>query len=414
VKARLGAAAIAVLLASPTSGLAGDNPWAVIKDMFHEPVSELKQQLKQLRPPAKARTAPKPKASSAAPETAAEVDSAPAPIPIARPAAATLASHALEDPTPPPAATPPQGNSPILVDQAGATSASVEDGVDADPDTDVSASGPVEGAGHAAGASVVADTDVAVAGPVPPVGKVLPPPTAEEPDEFETALTPIPRPRPENVIAFAAVGPEPSASKSAAAIGALVAPLAKPPPAARSTCGISLAKLGVEAKPIAPISEGVCGIPEPVAVAALDGGAIDLTAKAIIGCQLAETFANWLEDDVQPAARELLGGDVVGLRVAASYACRTRNGVPGAKLSEHAHGNAIDISAFNVAGRGWIEVGGIHGLGEARFLGTIRKSACGPFKTVLGPGSDANHSNHFHLDLAQRSKRGRSRGLYCQ
>ena len=93
---------------------------------------------------------------------------------------------------------------------------------------------------------------------------------------------------------------------------------------------------------------------------------------------------------------------------------QTGNGVSGAKLSEHARGNAIDISAFKIEGRGWIEVGGIHFGAEQRFLKAIRASACGPFTTVLGPGSDAYHSDHFHLDLAERNKRGKSRGLYCK
>jgi hypothetical protein len=388
VKARLGAAAIAVLLVFPAAGVAGENPWTLIKEMFHEPVTELKQQLRQLRPPVKVTTAPKPKAGVAAPAAAGKVDSSPVPIP--KPVPATPAGQTPKTSTAPPTTTPPQGNSPILVDRAGAES------------------GPVE-----------ADADVAATGLVAPgagVADAAPPPTtADKPDEFETA--PIPRPRPENAIAYAADEPVAPGSKSAAAIGSLVEPLpplVKPPPAAQSTCGSALAKLGVEAKPITPIHEGACGVSEPVAVAALGGGAIDLTTKAIVGCQLAEAFANWLEDDVQPAARELLGGEVVGMRVAASYVCRTRNGVAGAKLSEHARGNAIDISAFDVAGRGWFEVGGIHGLAEVRFLRRIRKSACGPFKTVLGPGSDASHSNHFHFDLAQRNSRGPSRGLYCR
>jgi len=409
VKARPAAAAIALILAFPGSGLAGDNPWTVIKEMFHEPVTELKQQFKQIRPPTKAKTTPKPKASAAR-AAAATVDSVSVPIPVARPAPETLVNAALENSQALPSATPLQGNSPILVDQAGAARSPAE--ADADTEAMVASGGP-----GAPTAAPVNDQEPDVDPAALAAEAASLPATAAEADEFDAAPTPIPRPRPQNVIAYAAVGPQPQASKSAAAIGSLVEPLpplTKPPPAARSTCGVALAKLGVEAKPIAPISEGVCSVPEPVAVAALGGGAIDLTAKAIVGCQLAETFANWFDDDVQPAARKLLGGEVVGMRVAASYACRTRNGVPGAKLSEHAHGNAIDISAFNVDGHGWIEVGGNHGLAEARFLGTIRKSACGPFKTVLGPGSDASHIDHFHLDLAQRSKRGKSRGLYCQ
>jgi hypothetical protein len=40
----------------------------------------------------------------------------------------------------------------------------------------------------------------------------------------------------------------------------------------------------------------------------------------------------------------------------------------------------------------------------------VRKAACGPFKTVLGPGSDADHALHFHFDLAPR----RHGGTFCQ
>ena len=56
--------------------------------------------------------------------------------------------------------------------------------------------------------------------------------------------------------------------------------------------------------------------------------------------------------------------------------------------------------------------GGKNGLAQNAFLKEVRKAACGPFTTVLGPGSDPYHSDHFHLDLAQRGKTGR--GLYCR
>lgn len=229
------------------------------------------------------------------------------------------------------------------------------------------------------------------------------------------APTPIPRPRPEIAIPFAAV-PSPSLSESAV-ISAFAPPqpaLIVPRPAVGSTCGAVLAGLGVESVALAPISEGQCSVAKPVAIAALAGGATDLTTKAIADCALAETLATWFRDTVQPKARAILGGEVTGLRIAASYACRTRNGISGAKLSEHGRGNAIDISAFRVGGRNWIEVGGAHSHAEARFLTAIRGAACGPFTTVLGPGSDEYHTDHFHLDLAARNKGGRSRGLYCK
>ena len=61
------------------------------------------------------------------------------------------------------------------------------------------------------------------------------------------------------------------------------------------------------------------------------------------------------------------------IRVAAAYDCRPRNSVAGAKLSEHAKGNAIDISAFKVKGE-WIVVGGKNGLAQNAFLKEVRKA----------------------------------------
>ena len=193
-------------------------------------------------------------------------------------------------------------------------------------------------------------------------------------------------------------------------------PLKAPPPAAGSTCGAVIAQLGVEATPLAPVEEGACVIPAPVAVEGLDGGAIAFSTKALLDCDMAEALAEWVGDTLQPIAMKTLGHKVTGLRIAASYACRNRDGLADAKLSEHARGNAIDISAFNVDDIGWIEVGPSWNAGgpKADFLSQVRASACGPFTTVLGPGSDSYHANHFHLDRAKRRIAGPSRGLFCQ
>ncbi len=108
------------------------------------------------------------------------------------------------------------------------------------------------------------------------------------------------------------------------------------------------------------------------------------------------------------------GGKLTGLRIAASYACRTRDSIPDAKMSEHAFGDAIDISAFRVDER-WIDVkSGWSSEGDDKdFLASVRQSACGPFTTVLGPGSDSFHTDHFHLDMIKRRTAGPSKGLYC-
>ena len=225
---------------------------------------------------------------------------------------------------------------------------------------------------------------------------------------------PIPRLRPIDLLP-ALTAPDLRSAKFASVAPEPLPKLTRPPPAAGSTCGVAIARLGVVSKPLAPIEEGDCGIEAPVAVSALEGGVVDFSTKAIIDCHLAEELATWVADTVKPKVEAAYGEKLTGLRIAASYACRTRDSIEGAKLSEHAHGNAIDISAFRI-GKRWIEVGPgwTGGGGDAAFLTDVRKSACGPFSTVLGPGSDDFHTDHFHLDMIERRTAGPSKGLYCK
>ena len=190
-------------------------------------------------------------------------------------------------------------------------------------------------------------------------------------------------------------------------------PAPEPTATSGASCAAALKIRGFEISALAPIDEGRCGIPDPVAISALPGG-VDLSTKAIVNCDVARNVASWLEGTVQPAARKV-GGRVTGLRVAASYDCRGRNRIKGAKLSEHGHGNAIDIAAFEIDDKRWIEVGPDWGKGaDGAFLKEVRGEACGTFTTVLGPGSDPYHSDHLHLDRAKRRTAGPSKGLYCK
>jgi hypothetical protein len=43
--------------------------------------------------------------------------------------------------------------------------------------------------------------------------------------------------------------------------------------------------------------------------------------------------------------------------------------------------------------------------GTAHFLRGVHKAACRTFGTVLGPEANSYHNNHFHLDMADRSRR---------
>lgn len=109
-----------------------------------------------------------------------------------------------------------------------------------------------------------------------------------------------------------------------------------------------------------------------------------------------------------PAARYHLGAPVVEVKVAASYSCRPMNNMDGARLSEHGHANAIDISQFMLAdGRAVsVRTGWWGAWAERNFLRAVHRGACGIFTTVLGPGYDVNHRDHFHLDLARHGRDG--------
>jgi hypothetical protein len=141
-------------------------------------------------------------------------------------------------------------------------------------------------------------------------------------------------------------------------------------------------------------------------------GNVRLNQPQVMNCGVVGTSTQWMNDVVQPAAQDAFGEEVVGIEVPSAFACRPRNNTRGAKLSEHGMGNAIDISVFHLAsGRKVSVLEDWGGFGDASsFLKKIRQDACGPFKTVLGPGSDAHHRDHMHFDLQAH----RSGGSYCR
>lgn len=161
-------------------------------------------------------------------------------------------------------------------------------------------------------------------------------------------------------------------------------------------------------KVVAPVSGRIsgCGIEAPVRITAVSG--VSLSQAATIDCPTAKALKSWLDEGVKPAIKRK-GGGVAGLRVAAHYACRTRNNKKGAKISEHGRGRAIDISAIVLKDGSRLTVSDDWRSRNSKIMRRIHKAACGPFGTVLGPDADRYHQNHFHLDTA----RYRS-GPYCR
>jgi hypothetical protein len=169
---------------------------------------------------------------------------------------------------------------------------------------------------------------------------------------------------------------------------------------------------------------GACGADYPIKVAAFaseftasigggQGFAAAVKPEATLACPMVPALNRWMNEVVQPAAMEWFGQPVAELRTMGSYACRSRNNRSGAKLSEHAFANAIDIGGFKLADGTVVKVkGGWKGdLASQGFLKTAHQGACRYFKTILGPGSDSFHHDHFHLDLAQH---GRRKSVVCR
>ena len=150
-----------------------------------------------------------------------------------------------------------------------------------------------------------------------------------------------------------------------------------------------------------------CGVAEPVRVAAVAG--VRLSTPATMDCTTASALGDWVETGVKPAVGRR-GGGVAGLHVMAHYACRTRNNRPGAKISEHGKGHAIDIGAVILADGEKISVlEGWGRRGQGAILRAMHANACETFGTVLGPKADRFHRDHFHLDTASRRS-----GSYCR
>jgi hypothetical protein len=146
----------------------------------------------------------------------------------------------------------------------------------------------------------------------------------------------------------------------------------------------------------------LCGDEAPVHMTAIrlrDGGKVELKPAAVARCEMALTFAKWVRDDVARSLRPL-GAEIERIEIAASYHCRPRNNVKGAKLSQHGLANAIDVGALHLDNGRRIALA--DPAAPVYLFGELRLSACRRFTTVLGPGADAAHADHLHLDLAQR------------
>lgn len=240
---------------------------------------------------------------------------------------------------------------------------------------------------------------------------------------------------------------------------------------AERECDNLLDGVAAETDRLPPLRQGSCGTPVALRLRQIGSGAgLALNPAATTNCAMTARLYQWLETVAQPAARRLLGQDIVAIRNVSSYACRNRYNDPARKISEHAFANALDIAAFELADGRSIDVKTYWGVvldsadaaeaaqaredaakaGEARpsrldvravtrgisvahaasttpgekspepssgagetaelaFLKELHTGACGLFTTVLGPAANRAHRDHFHFDM--KSRRG---SAFCE
>jgi hypothetical protein len=177
---------------------------------------------------------------------------------------------------------------------------------------------------------------------------------------------------------------------------------------AERQCLVRLGELGADFEAGETISDPAgCLIPHPVKLSGLGEG-IRLEPAATLNCAEAEAVVRFTRATIVPEATKAFGAGIKTVHQASGFVCRPRHGTD--KISEHAYGNALDIASFELSNGKTVEVEPKPDSDAAGFLDAVRKAACGPFKTVLGPGSDPDHELHFHLDLQPR----RNGGTFCQ
>jgi hypothetical protein len=161
----------------------------------------------------------------------------------------------------------------------------------------------------------------------------------------------------------------------------------------------------------------LCRIEVPVRLKAVPvrsraGAMVRLGDQPILACRFADRFGHWLGDLVAPLVAGSLNTELKSVRTGPGFECRNRNRATTGKLSAHAEGLAIDIAGFELANGSTLRIQPESDVPPNPALVALRTAACGWFTTILGPGSDAAHADHLHVDVQRHGSSDRYR--ICQ
>ena len=231
---------------------------------------------------------------------------------------------------------------------------------------------------------------------------------------------PLPPPKPPEIARPPPPAPTPQPAPHGAGAqeeGAKETP--KEGPTAGELCLERLKAAGFQFEPAASpaAANPACVIDTPVrlkavGVAGRPGALVRMIDEPILACRFGERLGHWVADLAAPLLAARLSSEVRALRTGPGYECRNRNRAANGHISAHALGLAVDVAAFELANGKALPVKPDGDERNRAAMEAVRTAACGCFLTVLGPGSDAAHSDHMHLDIQQHGSSDRYR--ICQ
>lgn len=181
--------------------------------------------------------------------------------------------------------------------------------------------------------------------------------------------------------------------------------------AERADCDQALHAVEVHYDWLGKDVQGSCNIEQSVRLISVEtpDGEVAFPGKPVLNCQFAKTFGRWSREIAAPVLAAFAGSRLSAIVTGPGVQCRNRIGGSSTKRSEHASGNAIDISTFKLSNGQTLEVGPTTDIGYSEAFNSLRIAACGYFSTVLGPGANSAHSHHFHFDSGKHGLSGHYR-----
>ena len=139
-----------------------------------------------------------------------------------------------------------------------------------------------------------------------------------------------------------------------------------------------------------------CGWSDAVRLSAI--GPARFASPVTVTCPLAASLVLFHRHLLQPSADATYGAPVRTVDHVGSYACRNVYHREQAPLSRHAMADALDVTGWRLAdGRRITVEKGWSVPGDAAFLHGLQEGGCRYFGAFLGPGYNAAHRTHFHL-----------------